>query len=200
MSGVHRWDGDHLTTISVSPEFDGAPHLLVVGGGLVPLDPDLKPLVVSGDAVLVLDLTCGPYPLGGARGRGLLEGQLHPGTDGVLGIQGGGFLFGPALRLGLWVGCGFELCGGLALLRTLAMPGIGLFPLEGCAWGCCKGAWPRANTGCSGAAGTSRLDVATVSFSWNTCLVVRPSTSSASCRASGGPVGQVRSQCPVPVP
>ena len=47
--------------------------------------------MVPGDAVPVLDLTCGPYPLGGAHGRGVLEGQLHPGTDGVLGIQGGGF-------------------------------------------------------------------------------------------------------------
>ena len=31
------------------------------------------------------NLTCGPYPLGGARGRGVLEGQLDPGTDGVSG-------------------------------------------------------------------------------------------------------------------
>ena len=91
--------------------------------------------MVLGDALPVLDLTCGPYPLGGARGRGVLEEQLHPGTDGVLGIQGGGFLFGPALRLGFWLRCGFGLCGGLALLRTWAAPGIGLSPLGGCALG-----------------------------------------------------------------
>ena len=42
--------GDHPTTVSVSPEFDDAPHLLVVGGGRVPLDVDLEPLVVPGDA------------------------------------------------------------------------------------------------------------------------------------------------------
>ena len=53
--------GDHLTTVSVSPEFDGAPHLFVVGGGWVSLDVDLEPLVVPGDAVSVLDLTCGPF-------------------------------------------------------------------------------------------------------------------------------------------
>ena len=58
-----------------------------------------------------------------------LEGHLHPGTDGVLGIQGGGFLFGPALRLGFSLACGFGLCGRLVLLRTLAAPGIGLSPL-----------------------------------------------------------------------
>ena len=124
-----------LTTVSVSPELDGAPHLLVVGGDWVPLDIDVEPLVVPDDAVLVLDLTCGPYPLGGARGRGVLEGQLHPGTDGGLGIQGGGFLFGPALRLGIWLGCGLGLLGGLALLRTLAVPGMRLSPLGRCALG-----------------------------------------------------------------
>ena len=127
--------GDHLTTVSVSPEFDGAPQLLVIGGGWVPLDADLEPLVVPGDAVPVLDLTCGPYPFRGARGRCELEGQLHPGADGVLGIQGGGSLFGPALRLGFWLGCGFGLCGGLALLGTWAAPGFGLSLSGGCALG-----------------------------------------------------------------
>ena len=192
--------GDHLTTVSVSPEFDGAPQLLVVGGGWVPLDVDLEPLVVPGDAVPVLDLTCGPYPLGGARGRGVLEGQLHPGSDGVFGIQGGGFLFGPALRLGFWLGRRFGLCGGLALLRTRAAPCIGLSLLGGCALGLLYRRGPGAITGCSRVAGTSGLDVGTASFSWNTCLVMRPSTSSASRRVSGGSLGQVRSRCPVPVP
>ena len=91
--------------------------------------------MVPFDAVPVIDLTCGSYPLGGARGGGVLGGQLHPGTDGVLGIQGSGFLFGLPLRLGSWLGCGFCLCGGLALLRTLAAPGIGLSPLGRCALG-----------------------------------------------------------------
>ena len=85
----------------------------------------IKPQTSNRDAVPVLDFTCGPYPRGGARGRGVLEGQLHPGTYGVLGIQGGGFLCGPTLRLGFWLGCGFGLCWGLALLRTLAALGIG---------------------------------------------------------------------------
>ena len=139
--------GDHLTTGSVSPEFDGAPQLLVVGGGRVPLDVDLVPLVVPGDEVLVLDLPCGPYPLGGARGRGVLEGQLHPGADGVFGIQGSGFLFRPALRLGPWLWRGFGLCGGLALLRTLAAPGSGLSPLGRCALGLLYGCVARCKHG-----------------------------------------------------
>ena len=135
VSGGAQLHGDHLTTGLVSPELDGAPQFLVVGGGRVPLDVDLEPLVVPGDEVPVLDLPCGPYPLGGARGRGVLEGQLHPGVDGVFGIQGSGFLFGPALRLGPWLWRGFGLCGGLALLRTLAAPGSGLSPLGRCALG-----------------------------------------------------------------
>ena len=122
-------------TRSVSPEFDGAPHLLLVGAVRVPVDMGLEPLVVPDDAVPVLDLTWGPYELGGARGRGVLEGQLHPGADCVLRIQGGGFLLRPGLRLGFWLGCGFGLCGGLALLRNWAAPGIGLSPLGGCALG-----------------------------------------------------------------
>ena len=81
------------------------------------------------------------------------KGQLHLGTDGVLGIQGGGFLFGPALRLGFWLGCVFDLCGGLALLCTLAAPGIGLSSSGMCAlgllyrrlalfsWGLCTRLW-----------------------------------------------------------
>ena len=127
--------GDHLTTVSVLPGFNGVPHLLVAGGCWFPLDLDSDPLVVPGDAVPVLDLTCGPYPLRGARGCGVLGVQLHPGADGVLGIQGGGFLFGPALRLGFWFGRRFGLCGGLALLRTRAAPCIGLSRLGGCALG-----------------------------------------------------------------
>ena len=127
--------GNHLTTVSVSPEFDGAPHLLVVGAGWVPREVNLEPLVVPSDAVPVLDLTCGPYPLGGARGRGLLEGQLQLGADGVLRIHGGGFLFSPALRLGFWLGCGFGLCRGPFASSHLGSAGIGLSPLGGGALG-----------------------------------------------------------------
>ena len=58
--GGAQLHGDHLTTGLVSQEFDGAPQLLVVGGGRVPLDVDLEPLVVPGDEVPVLDLPCGP--------------------------------------------------------------------------------------------------------------------------------------------
>ena len=145
--GGAQLHGDHLTTGLVSPEFDGAPHLLVVGGGRVPLDVDLEPLVVPGDEVPVLDLPCGPYPLGGARGRGVLEGQLHPGTDGVFGIQGSGLLFGPALRLGSWLWRGFGLCGGLVLLRTLAAPGSGLSLLGRCALGLLYGCVARCKHG-----------------------------------------------------
>ena len=145
--GGAQLHGDHLTTSLVSPEFYGAPQLLVVGGGRVPLDVDLEPLVVPGDEVPVLDLPCGPYPLGGARGRGVLEGQLHPGADGVFGIQGSGFLFGPALRLGPWLWRGLGLCGGLALLRTLAAPGSGLSPLGRCALGLPYGCVARCKHG-----------------------------------------------------
>ena len=145
--GGAQLHGDHLTTGSVSPEFDSAPQLLVVGGGRVPLDVDLEPLVVPGDGAPVLDLPCGPYPLGGARGRGVLEGQLHPGADGVFGIQGSGFLFGPALRLGPWLWRGFGLCGGLALLRTLAAPGSWLSPLGRCALGLLYGCVARCKHG-----------------------------------------------------
>ena len=123
--GGAQLHGNHLTTVSVLPEFDGSPHLLVVGGGWVPFDVDVEPLVVPHDAVPMLDMTRSPYPRGGARGRGVFKGQLHLGTYGVLGVQGGGFLFGPTFRLGFWLGCGFGLCGGIALLRTLAAPGIG---------------------------------------------------------------------------
>ena len=198
--GGAQLHGDHLTTGLVSPELDGAPQLLVVGGGRVPLDVDLEPLVVPRDEVPVLDLPCGPYPLGGARGRGVLEGQLHPGVDGVFGIQGSGFLFGPALRFGLGFGAGLACVGALRFCAPWRRRAAGCPRWGGAPWGRCTGAWPGANTGCLRAAGTSGLDVGTGSVSWNTCLVMRPSTSSASCRASGGSVGQVRSRCPVPAP
>ena len=51
------------------------------------------------------------------------------------GYRGAAFFFGPALRLGPWLWCGFGLCGGLALLRTLAASGSGLSPLGRCALG-----------------------------------------------------------------
>ena len=76
------------------------------------------------DALPMGDLTRGPYPRGGARGRGVFEEQLYSGTYGVLGVQGCGFLLGPPYWLGLWLGCGFGLCRGLAILRTLAAPSI----------------------------------------------------------------------------
>ena len=82
-------------------------------------------LVVSRDAIPMVDLTCGPYPCGGACGCGVFERQLYSGTYGVLGVQGGGFLFGPTFQLGLWLGSGFGLCWGLALLCTFTAPGIG---------------------------------------------------------------------------
>ena len=117
--------GDHLATVMVSPEFDCSPNLLVFEGSWVPFAVDLESRVVPRDAVPMGDLTCGPYQRGGARGRGVFERQLYSGTYGVLGVQGGGFHFGPTFQLGLWLGCGFGLCGGLALLCTLTAPGIG---------------------------------------------------------------------------
>ena len=162
------------------------PNFLVVGGGRVPFDVDLESLVVPLDAVPMIDLSRGTYPRRGARGRGVFEGQLNSGIYSVLGIQGGGFLLDPTLRLCLWLGCGFGLCGRLALLRPLAAPGNGPSSLGRRASGCCTGAWPGANTGFSRAAGTLGWEVGMVSFSWTTCLVMMPTVSSAACRASGG--------------
>ena len=121
--------GDHLTTVSVSPEFIGSPPLLVVEGRWVRLDVDLESRIVPHNAVPMGDLSLGPYPRGGARGRGLFEGQLYLGTYGVLRVQGGGFLFGPTFRLGVWLGSEFGLYGSLALLCTWAAPGIWPFSL-----------------------------------------------------------------------
>ena len=73
--------------------------------------------------------------------------KLHPGTDDVFRIQGSGFLFGPALRLGSWLGRGFGLCGGLALLRTLGTPGSGLSPLGRCTLGLLHGCVARCKHG-----------------------------------------------------
>ena len=105
-------------------------------------------------------------------------------------------LFGLALGFGAGLAC----VGALRFCAPWRRRAAGCPRWGGAPWGCCTGAWPGANTGCSRAAGTLGLDVGTGSFSWNTCLVMRPSTSSASCRASGGSVGQVRSRCPVPAP
>ena len=51
--------------------------------------------------------------------------NLYSSTYGVLGVRGGSFLFRAPFPLGFTLGCRFGLCGGLALLRTLAAPGIG---------------------------------------------------------------------------
>ena len=102
--------------------------------------------------------------------------------------------------LALGLGAGLACAGASRLCAPWRRRAAGCSRWAGALWGCCMGAWPGANTRCSRAAGTSGLDVGTGSFSWNTCYVMRPSTSSASCRASGGSVGGVKRGCPVPAP
>ena len=193
-----RWD--HLTTVSVSPEFDGAPHLLVVGGGWVPLDVDCEPLVVPRDAVPLLDLRRGPYPRGGARGRGVFEGHLHWGTYGVLRVQGGGFLFGPTFRPGFQLGCGFGLCGGLALLRTLAVPGSGPYLLERRALGLLCRRVARCKHGVVTGGWDVGLGLGDGVLQLEHLLGHDAKRLLGRLRASGGSVGQVRSGCPVLAP
>ena len=65
--------GDHPTTFLVEVEFDGSPHLLVVGSGWVPFAVHFESLVLSSDVVPMSDLTCGPYPRGEASGCGVFE-------------------------------------------------------------------------------------------------------------------------------
>ena len=84
--GGAQLHGDHLPTFFVPPEFHGWRHLLVVGGGWVPLDVDLEPLVVPRDAVPMGDLTRGPYPSEGASSCGVFEGQMYSSTYGVLRV------------------------------------------------------------------------------------------------------------------
>ena len=147
----------------------------------------LNPIVVPGDAVPVLDLTCGPYPLGGARGRGVLEGQLHPGTHSVSsGYRAVASSSVQLFNLALGLGAGLAFAAASRFFAPWQRRALGCPHLGGAPWGCCTGAWPAAITRCSRAAETSGLDVGTVSFSWNSCLVMKPSTLSASGRASGG--------------
>ena len=41
----------------------------------------------------------------------MFKGQLYLGTDGVLGVRGGGFLLGPTFWLGFWFLRRFRLDG-----------------------------------------------------------------------------------------
>ena len=177
--------GDHLTTVSVSSEFDGTPHLLVVGGGWVPLDVDLEPLVVSGDAVPVLDLTSAvAYSKNSCTRVAMAYSGYRAAASSSVQLFGLAFGFG----------AGLTCAGALRFFAPRQRRAMGCPLWGGAPWGCCTGAWPSANTGCSRVAGTSGLDVGTVSFSWNTCLVMRPSTSSASRGPGEKPVPGA---CPV---
>ena len=180
--GGAQLHGDHLTTVLVSPELDGAPDLLVLWRGWVPVDVDLEPLVVPRDAVPVLDLTCGPYPRGGARGVAYSKDSCTRVPMAYSGYRAAAssavHSFGWAFGLGVGLAC----LGALRFFAPSRRRALGRTHLGGDPWGCCTGAWPGANTGCSRVAGTSGLDVGTVSFSWNTCLVMMPSVSLASCR------------------
>ena len=110
--------GYHLTTVLVSPEFDGLPHPLVVGGGWVLFEVYPESLVVPHDAVPIVDLTSGPYPHGGACGVAYLKGSCTRASMAYSGYRAAASSSVHGFGLGLGFGAGLARM----VQRLMCMP------------------------------------------------------------------------------